>query len=330
MYWQTTKTLTVFRSIRFFAVACLCCMPLFGEQLFAADADLPAKLPGWVASIESAGNPIVRRVDYALQQQWAIPHQLDDRISTDIKKVQWQGNVEIKASGTYQFHLHVKGIATLTVNNKPIISGRSDKGEWFASESIELPFGSYAATLEVKPIGSSGSIGLYWQGPGYGLEPITDRYLTHATKDTSRDAYERGQLLARALRCSACHDVHYATTVMASPDLAHVAENVRPEWLYQWLTEKPTTESSNASELANDRVHRRMPHFALDQQQALDVIAALWDQSKPLPSMKQTTKNENATSGGDKKEKSSDKSKDKDKGKASERKEPDAALEHCT
>lgn len=290
----------------------------------AAEAEnLPSRLPGLIAQFETPTGQTVRRVDLLLQHQWQNLRDLDERLDGSAHvKIDWQGALEAKADGRYQLHVFVAGKFRLSLNGEAIAEGESADGAWFASREIELPFGYYALALEYSGP-ARGKLGLYWQGPGFQLEPISERYLSHASSETASDDFERGRLLARALRCAACHAADSLPKPIAAPALTRLDGNLDRQWLQAWLTSaKGEDVEEGEDELADDRIDRRMPHFALTQSDAADIVTALWDKSLKAEAK---DKSKGDTNKGRAPAKSSSSASNKSKDKKPARSRPDAA-----
>lgn len=110
----------------------------------------------------------------------------------------------------------VCGRFQLPIAGQLILQGESATPRWFhASQPVELAFGKHALDIEFSSsskssTNSSGNdsgaaIGLYWSGPGFGLEPISARHLFHPQAAAPEEWLSRGMMLSRGLRCVACH-----------------------------------------------------------------------------------------------------------------------------
>ena len=182
------------------------------------------------------------------------------------------------------------------------------------SPELTLTFGYHTLEIAYQGLQPAGQVQLVWRGPGFQWEPINERFLVHATDQHPDDDFERGQLLARGLRCAACHQTRQGSTMAAplkAPDLTALAGNIDRAWLVGWLTESKS-EPATTAELRDDEVGRRMPHFGMSPQEASDIAQALFAASKEVSSFKPSRDFE----------KKSDKPKTKDKKEARSR--PDA------
>ena len=245
----------------------------------ADEVDLPSRLPGLVAEFKTAAGEPARRVDHLMQHKWTNPQQLDERLDESKPvEITWEGLLELKAEGRYQLHVYAAGQFQLTLGGQEIAAGQHDSGGWFAGRAVDLPFGFHPLKLHFNSSQPGGAVALYWQGPAFELEPISERYLAHASGQTADDDFQRGRLLAHALRCAACHASASLTEPIAAPALTRLAGNLETRWLREWLTSKSAVPLAD-DVTADDQVERRMPHFAMSDSDAADIVAALWSAS---------------------------------------------------
>ncbi len=147
-----------------------------------------------------------------------------------------------------------------------------------------MTFGYHKLEIVYEARQTAGQLQLFWRGPGFQWEPINERFLVHENNDHPSDDFERGQLLARGLRCVACHqsaDLALSPAPLKAPDLSRLRGNLEQTWLVDWLT-KPKSEPTTSAELRDDELGRRMPHFGLSTQDASDIAQALLDASKDV------------------------------------------------
>lgn len=280
----------------------------------AIDATLPVRLPGLVGTFAGGSGVEYQRVDLRIHRSWKSLKELDERLN-DSKSIRatWKGTLEIKAAGRYELHIYTIGSMTLKLDGRDIIAGDSTDGSWLSSPPLELDFGLHPLEISYQNSQPFGQIGLFWQGPGFDREPISERYLAHSASQSPNDDYQRGQLLSRGLRCTACHISTSGSDdelpPMVAPDLTRVEGNLRREWLVERLVAPPSTQSEVDS-LADDNVSRRMPHFALTEKDAADIVEALWSASLPFEIKPRAVKEKKADS--------------KTKDKATKRTQPDA------
>lgn len=253
-------------------------------------------LPGLVSHMTLADGSLARRVDAMCDWQWEDPHHYDPRLTTDQAcKIRWTGALNVKTSGKYQLAIRVQGEARAQLDSLSIIDGRSEDPTVHKSSERELTVGYHPLEVLYEGKQPGGQLKLYWRGPGFQWEPVTERYLVHEAEQHPSDDFERGRLLARGLRCHACHGPADGSTIQAplsAPDLTSLAGNLQREWLVNWLlAESPEVKVD--PELRDDEISRRMPHLGLKLQDAVDISQALFDASKEVADFKPTRDFEN-------------------------------------
>ena len=245
-----------------------------------ATAQSAETMPGLVAHITLPDGSNVARVDPICDWQWNNPHEYDQRLSIiqATNHIVWRGAVDVKASGKYQLALFASGgNVTVSLDGQPLLSGRTVQPELLKGPEQELSLGYHAIEIDYSGSEPAGQAKLVWRGPGFQWEPLNERYLTHAADQHPGDQFERGQLLARGLRCDACHGTgpnELAATPLAAPDLTALKGNLDRDWLVKWLV-SDSSKSTASDELRDDEVVRRMPHFAMSGQDAFDIAEAL-------------------------------------------------------
>src|SRR5690606_13574362 len=123
---------------------------------------------------------------------------------------------------------------------------------------LNLPFGIYDIAVDyASPATATPAVALFWSCPSFGLEPIGERFLSHASEHTVDNEHARGQALSRGLRCNACHEFPQPLPQpLAAPALTHLDGNLQPSWLVKRLT--------NGHKELHSQASGRMPHFNLD------------------------------------------------------------------
>ncbi|MCC6508641.1 MAG: c-type cytochrome, partial [Pirellulaceae bacterium] len=302
------------RIARFALVIALCCSsPRLVSPCGAQTNDaLPERLPGLVAAFKTADGSAIRRTDQTLQQRWATAAEFDQRlVGSDTLSVTWTGWLDTRTAGQYKFSIYGSGSFTLSLADQVLIRGDTSEPKWFSSQALELPFGLQAIKLDYRSTDSAGSkssgsksageVRLYWEGPGFQLEPITERYLVHQSSETGDDAFERGRALAHGLRCVACHQSPSGQNALPGPALTALNGNLNREWLVNWLTSASNRENAKPNDsasddpLRDDEVTRRMPHIGLSPQDAADIAAALFSASQKLSTEKPPKSTEEKT-----------------------------------
>jgi cytochrome c551/c552 len=263
---------------------------LFAAPALAADDDdddeLPDYRPGLVATYQAADEkPIVRR-DNDVQFVWrdASP---DPRLPSGPFKARWQGRLFTMSPGKHQLHVYAQGKVRLKIAGKTWLDQTLESPKWIASEPLTLEYGYHPLELDFEKTGSEARIGLYWSGPQFQLEPLTERNLVHEPGHAPDESFERGRLLARALRCDACHGTASSNRLTA-PDLTRLAGNVSPGWIVDLLMSGPHKPAHPDADEPIDRLTRRMPYLGMPEDDAQAIAAFLLAGSAKPPAIEAT------------------------------------------
>jgi mono/diheme cytochrome c family protein len=244
--------------------AALCPLPASAQE--DAEDDSPYR-PGLVARY-IAGESIAMRVDQSIAFDWgeAFP---DSRLPPGNFHADWTGRLWTQAAGSYRLAAFVAGgKCRIKLGDRDVLAGDAAEPRWFLSEPIELQFDRHPLWVQFDKSATSSQLKLFWFGPGFGLEPIPARFLLHDRASTVSTAFERGQRLAQALRCGACHSSVADREELRAPALDKLAGNLHLSWLVDWL-------SRGRAAASEAPVVRRMPHFALTREEAINVAAWL-------------------------------------------------------
>ena len=198
----------------------------------------------------------------------------DPRLSPGKFTAVWEGRLFTIAQGAYTLHVHTAGKVRLSLNGNMLLDGDSPSPAWLQSKPVELTYGYHPLKLEYTAADSDAQIGLYWSGPQFQLEPVPSRHLSHLPAEAPSERFEQGPVLARALRCGACHQIHGETAAPTAPALDRVRGNLQASWVVDWLTSQKATRET-ASEVVTE-VPRRMPHFELGETDAKAIAAYLF------------------------------------------------------
>ncbi|HUE74822.1 MAG TPA: c-type cytochrome [Pirellulaceae bacterium] len=230
-------------------------------------------LPGLLATYVDADRRETRRLDDAIAFDWA--GQLPDlRLSKAPFTASWRGLLWARGTGDYQLHVFATGEVEVRLAGKVVISRQRLKESWAVSEPLPLSFDRHGLEVEFRQTAPTARVALFWSGPQFSLEPISPRFLLHDRKEAISSDFERGRLLAAALRCAACHGSDENDwAAMPAPSLTNLAGNLRPEWLTGWLME---TEHEGSA-------LRRMPTFGLSPEDAAAIAAYLIPPVKSAP-----------------------------------------------
>ncbi len=246
-------------------------------------------LPGLVARYTS-DEVMATRVDESIAFDWgeAAP---DPRLPPGNFQTVWTGRLWTQVAGHHRLAAFVGGgKCRVKLGESEILVGDAEEPRWISSEPIELQFDRHPLTVQFNKSAASAQLKLYWSGPGFGLEPIPTRFLMHDRDSTVSPAFERGQRLAAALRCGACHRKVADREELHAPALEKLAGNLHPAWLVDWLS--PEAGASEAT------IARRMPHFGLTPPEAANLTSWLLrpvegrapDSAPPAKEQKDATK----------------------------------------
>lgn len=252
-------------------ICCLLSMLLLHSTRALGQDDLLDDLPqpGLIGHYEDGGGHSHDRIDTAMSFDWSTTAPMPQLAAGEFRVV-WQGQILLRASGSYRFACEASGDVSVSVNDTVLLNSETSSRNWAEGQSVEMRAGMHEITIEFKKSSADASMRLFWSGPKFGWEPINPANLLHYVDEEPDGAIARGQTLSEALRCTACHDIPGSIETMAAPALDRLAGNVQPNWLVNRLMR----ESSNGSAVA------KMPHFGLTQQQGRAIAAHLLAESK--------------------------------------------------
>jgi cytochrome c551/c552 len=247
------------------------------------------------------GELVAFRADRELQFVWhdEIP---DLRVSMGPFSAGWIGRLFTIASGKYQLHVYAAGTVRIKLDGRQVLDAKAETPRWLDATPVDLQYGYHPLEIEYQFAGKASRLGLYWSGPQFQLEPVPDRHLFHEPKQSPDDRFEQGQLLARALRCGACHETPQEQPALLAPSLTRLAGNLSQAWMVEWLS-MPSDRPAGKAQPASMEVPRRMPHFALSKADAEAIAATLLAASElaPEPAKKTPAPPPKATADGRKK-----------------------------
>ncbi|MBS0210465.1 MAG: hypothetical protein JSS27_16095 [Planctomycetes bacterium] len=256
------------------------------EDANEEDDEEPEYRAGLSARYRDSAGTEVRRVDADVQFNWsgATP---DERLKVGPFDATWEGRL-FCLPGRYQLRVFAAGRVTVTLQGKELLAAESAEPAWLDAQPVDIPYGFHPLKVTYRAAGKNhAQVGLFWSGPQFQLEPITDRYFFHDPKQSPDVSFEQGRQLVRALRCDACHSAANDPAPLSAPSLTHVRGNLDADWLQRWLTAAP--EPANAGDKGAPTatgdvatvagVPRRMPHLNLSADDASAIAAVLYDAS---------------------------------------------------
>lgn len=230
-----------------------CCCAISSAQ---DDPDEEPFVPGLITEFTQPNLPPVQRLESVIAARWS--QRPDERLrSGELFTVTYRGLLEIPDDGSYQLHVHGNGSVRVAVNGKQLISEDRSKG-WESSAPQQLTFGPVPIEVTFTAREWPAQLALFWSSDRFEREPVPARALLHERAKVISTEFEQGRVLARALRCEACHAAD-VTPETSLPAPALDALLVNRSWLVDWLA----ADRGHAAPLATTEIRRRMPHLPL-------------------------------------------------------------------
>ncbi|HEY7426291.1 MAG TPA: c-type cytochrome, partial [Gemmataceae bacterium] len=234
-------------------------LPAPGRAQEGTDDDDPF-LPGLIANFRDKKGHSASRLDPQLAFHWGeLPP--DPRLTAGEFRATWQGHLLVTARGDYRFLVFGSGEVELKIAGRVAIARQTVRKAWLTSDAVKLTADYHPLELTFRRAEKDARLMLLWSGPDFGREPIPSRALYHPREKPIGRDFERGQLLARVLRCGLCHGEEQPP--QPAPALDHLSGNLSRAWLVRWLT---VGEHDKAD--AGEHSPRRMPTFGLSDAQA--------------------------------------------------------------
>src|SRR6185437_5485437 len=229
---------------------------LAGED---SDEDEPF-LPGLAASFRDDKGHTATRLDSQLAFHWGetMP---DPRLNAGTFRASWQGHLLITTRGDYRFFVFGTGEVELKIAGRPIIPQQTLRTSWGTSATVRLSADYHPLELSFRRTDKDARLMVLWSGPDFGREPIPSRTLFHPREKPVNRDFERGELLARVLRCGRCHGEEQPP--QPAPALDHLAGNISRGWLVRWLAAGEHVHSRQ-----DERSPLRMPALGLSEAQS--------------------------------------------------------------
>jgi mono/diheme cytochrome c family protein len=216
-------------------------------------------LPGLVASFRDGKGNTAVRLDHRLAFHWgkAAP---DPRLTRGEFQAVWQGHLFVRDRGDYRFSLFGSGVVSLEVAGRKVVDRQTLHDGWHQSPPVALAAGFLPLTISFRKTNEEAHLMVLWSGPDFAREPIPPRFLFHPRERVVERDFERGKVLARALRCGRCHGE--VDPSPPGPALDRLSGNLSRGWLVRWLAEGMHDKDSKPQS------PRRMPEFGLSGRQA--------------------------------------------------------------
>src|SRR5262245_28348998 len=199
----------------------------------AADDDDEEAQPGLVARY-TAGDKTIDRIDRDVQFAWGTGSP-DARLPAGGFAARWTGQLLIRTDGKHAFHLYLQGEATVSLNGKPVVSGRKEQPGWVEGDALALDFGEQKIEVAYRKTGDNAVLKLFWSSENFPAEPVPGHLLFHEGARPELNLIERGRELYEAHRCQACHLRENETPAEPAPALGKGGATLSREWLTDWL-----------------------------------------------------------------------------------------------
>ena len=206
----------------------------------------------------------------------------DARLAPGPFRAEFSAHVLVQAPGEYRLSAFAAGRVRIKLAEQIVLDASSAKPAWLTGKSVELEFGFHPLTVEYVPSDEPVRLALFWEGPGFALEPLAARWLFHERAIAPDETFERGRLATRVLRCAACHEVPGETRPLAAPSVEHLAGNISRAWIVERLT--GGGDESPSAAIASSH---SMPHLAMsaaDAAAVADYLLATSLESSPAVS----------------------------------------------
>ncbi len=250
----------------------LCAISLLvAHPAIAQDDDLfdDFPKPGLIGTYRDADGHTAVRVDSGLTFDWADAAP-DPRIGAGKFSVVWQGQLLVRTAGTYRFASDSIGQVKFEVDDEVLLDCQSPQRDWIAGEAFPLRAGMHDLTIRFQKTSDAAAMHLFWSSDSFSWEPINPANTLHEIEDEPEDGFARGNALAEAFRCAACHEIGGVSPPLDAPSLERLTGNLHPSWVVDRLMQ--STSDADAS--------TKMPHFAMTEKQSQAVAAYLFGLSK--------------------------------------------------
>ncbi|MGD9723202.1 MAG: c-type cytochrome [Pirellulales bacterium] len=192
----------------------------------------------------------------------------------------FEAQLLVQSPGAHRVLVYAAGHVQVKLAGTTVLDAAAAEPKWLDSAAIDLPFGFQALEVRYRRTDEPVRLNLFWEGPGFALEPVPARLLFHEREHTPPDEFTRGRLVLRALRCAGCHELPHERVALAAPALDHVRGNISRAWLVARLTSAPAKPATADEETPT--ATQNMPHFGLPPADAAAVADYVLSISRPV------------------------------------------------
>ncbi len=162
-------------------------------------------------------------------------------------KATFEGFIEQRLRGDFDFTAGGNGKITITINDKPVLSGSGDLASIEAKKATLKKGKNKLVVMYESPAAGDALLRVYWASDEFTAEPIDPKLFTHSTTAKPIAAALRvreGRTLFADLHCIRCHtDASLADAKEGMPEMAKDAPNLdeagarlKEEWVARWIT----------------------------------------------------------------------------------------------
>ena len=238
-------------------------------EFSVAQVDENEDFPSGLHAVYEAEGRQVERIDPDIAFDWGTAA-ADPRLPAGPFTATWTGQLLIRERGRYKIHVYLQGDINVTLDGKPVASGRRNKTGWLTSNHINLTFGEkQLRVIYERGPASAGQVAVFWSAEHFPIEPVPAHLLFHDHPRPDLNNVEKGRLAWESHRCNRCHQRTHEIQSSPAPSLTAIRDSLNLEWLVQ-IIRSPSTVS----------VHARMPSFRFSDDEARAVAAFLISKSE--------------------------------------------------
>ncbi|MCA9071358.1 MAG: hypothetical protein KDA84_20665, partial [Planctomycetaceae bacterium] len=146
---------------------CLAIGPQTVWGQFEEESDFP---PGLLAKY-SIGQKTVERIDPTIAFDWKTASP-DVRLPEGAFSAEWEGTLLVREEGNYRLHAFVQGEAEISLDGKPVLTGKSKTAGWISGKPFALQFGDKLLRVQFRKTSPTARFHLFWSSDHFPLEPL--------------------------------------------------------------------------------------------------------------------------------------------------------------